>query len=168
MTGSTSAGNAVAIAATNIDTAPFKTTRVTATPNATGAFTTPLTIQPGTTVLNVVATSPNGATAVVTLTVVFDFTAGTVVLDVTDPSGDDNGPGNYAYPTSADFHAGAFDIQEFQVFDDGTTVTFKLKVRDLSPTLRDSWRAARRCVSPHAGGGAGRHVGGGGVYHAQL
>src|SRR5262249_30703848 len=36
---------------------------------------------------------------------------------------------------AADFHAGAFDIQEFVVIDDGTNVTFKLKTRDLSPTF---------------------------------
>ena len=31
---------------------------------------------------------------------------GTTVLDVTDPTGDDNGPGTYQYPTCVDFHAG--------------------------------------------------------------
>ena len=62
---------------------------------------------------------------------------GTVLLDVTDPSHDDNGPGNYAYPTAADFHAGAFDIQEFRVIlsPDGSTVTFKLQLRNLAPTF---------------------------------
>ncbi len=87
--------------------------------------------------MNTVAVSPTGATAHDQRTIVFDFTPGTVVLDVTDPSNDDNGPGNYAYPTSSDFHAGAFDIQEFRVIisPDGSTVTFKLKVRDLTPTF---------------------------------
>src|SRR5439155_11120998 len=48
-----------------------------------------------------------------------------------------NGPGNYAYPTASDFHAGAFDIQQFRVIQspDGGSITFKLKVRDLSPTF---------------------------------
>ena len=31
---------------------------------------------------------------------------GTTVLDASDPSGDDNGPGTYQYPTSGDFAAG--------------------------------------------------------------
>jgi glucoamylase len=57
------------------------------------------------------------------------------ILDVTDPSFDDSGPGNYAYPTSGDFKPGAFDIQRFQMFDDGTTVYFLLTTRDLSPTF---------------------------------
>ena len=85
--------------------------------------------------LNVVAVSPSGATAHATRTVVFDFVPGTLLLDVTDPDDDDNGPGNYAYPTSADFHAGAFDIQRFQVFDDGTNIIFRVQTRDLSPTF---------------------------------
>lgn len=50
-------------------------------------------------------------------------------------SGDDNGPGNYAYPTNSAFHAGAFDIERFQVFDSGSDVTFRLKTRDLTPTF---------------------------------
>jgi len=81
--------------------------------------------------------SPSGGTAHAVRTVVFDFVAGTVLLDVADPNGDDNGPGNYAYPTSDNFHAGAFDILEFRVIEspDCATTTFKLKVRDLSPTF---------------------------------
>ena len=48
---------------------------------------------------------------------------------------DDNGPGNYAYPTASDFHAGAFDLTDFQVYDTGTTVTFRVQTRDLTPTF---------------------------------
>ena len=51
------------------------------------------------------------------------------------PIDDDNGPGNYAYPTSTDFHAGAFDIQAFQVYDAGADVIFRVKTRDLTPTF---------------------------------
>jgi carbohydrate-binding DOMON domain-containing protein len=54
---------------------------------------------------------------------------------MTDPTGDDNGPGNYAYPTAGDFHPGAFDLQEFQVYDAGSNVIFRVKTRDLSPTF---------------------------------
>jgi carbohydrate-binding DOMON domain-containing protein len=102
-----------------------------------GNFSVDVAILGGTTVLNVVAVSPAGATAHVGRTIIFDFTPGTVLLDVTDPSGDDNGPGNYAYPTSADFHGGAFDILEFRVIlsPDISTLTFKLKTRDLTPTF---------------------------------
>jgi carbohydrate-binding DOMON domain-containing protein len=89
----------------------------------------------GTTVLNTVAVSPSGWTAHDFRTVVFDFVPGTVLLDLTDPTGDDNGPGNYAYPTAGDFHAGAYDLTRFQVIDDGTNVVFRVQTRDLSPTF---------------------------------
>jgi glucan 1,4-alpha-glucosidase len=129
-------GNTIYVAATNTDN-NSQTTTATAVVQANGSFSLTVPVSGGTTVLNVVAVSPAGATAHVQRSVVFDFTPGTVLLDVTDPSGDDNGPGNYAYPTAADFHAGAFDIQTFRVIEspDGATTTFKLKVRDLSPTF---------------------------------
>jgi carbohydrate-binding DOMON domain-containing protein len=60
---------------------------------------------------------------------------GTLMLEVTDPDGDDNGPGNYAYPTSANFHDGAFDIQRFQVYDADTEVIFRLQTRNLDETF---------------------------------
>ncbi len=87
--------------------------------------------------LNTVAVSPTGATAHDQRSIVFDFTPGTLVFEATDPLNDDNGPGNYVYPTAPDFHAGAFDIQDFRVIvsPDGSTVTFKLQTRDLSPTF---------------------------------
>jgi carbohydrate-binding DOMON domain-containing protein len=100
-----------------------------------GAFSLPVPVVGGTIVFTVVAVSPNGATAETQRTVVFDFTPGTLLLDVADPPNDDNGPGNYAYPTAPDFHAGAFDMQRFQVFDDGTNIIFRVQVRDLSPTF---------------------------------
>jgi carbohydrate-binding DOMON domain-containing protein len=86
-------------------------------------------------VLNVVAVSPSGGTAHVRRTILFDFVPGTLILDVADPSNDDNGPGNYAYPTSSNFHAGAFDIQRFQVYDAGSDVIFRVQTRDLSETF---------------------------------
>ena len=61
-----------------------------------------------------------GGTAHAKRTILFDFVPGTLIFDVTDPDGDDNGPGNYAYPTSDNFKPGAFDIQEFQVYDAGS------------------------------------------------
>ena len=35
---------------------------------------------------------------------------GTTVLDVTDPTGDDNGPGTYQYPTASSYVAGSLDL----------------------------------------------------------
>jgi hypothetical protein len=136
VTGTSVPGNTIDIAATNTDS-NSQTTTVSGPVQPDGSFSLSIPVTGGTTVLNVVAVGPAGATAHVQRTIIFDFTPGTVLMDVTDPSGDDHGPGNYAYPTSDNFHDGAFDILEFRVIEspDGATTTFKLKVRDLSPTF---------------------------------
>jgi hypothetical protein len=136
VTGTSIPGNTIDIAATNTDS-NSQTTTVSGPVQPDGSFSLSVPVTGGTTVLNVVAVSPAGATAHVQRTVIFDFTPGIVLLDVIDPSGDDHGPGNYAYPTSDNFHDGAFDILEFRVIEspDAATTTFKLKVRDLSPTF---------------------------------
>ncbi len=134
VTGTSVPGNKITVAATNTDTS-FATVLRSTTAGSDGAFSVQIPLTGGTWVLNTVATSRSGATARDVRTVVFDFTPGTVLLDLTDPDGDDNGPGNYAYPTSPDFNDGAFDIQQFQVLDAGDNITFRLKTRNLSPTF---------------------------------
>ncbi len=150
VTGTSEAGNTIYVAATNTDT-NSQTTLASTPTNADGSFSVTLPVTGGTTVLNTVAVSPTGATAHDQRSIVFDFTPGTVILDVTDPANDDNGPGNYAYPTSSDFHAGAFDITEFKVIlsPDQSTVTFKLQTRDLSPTFGSSLGAQLADVYVH-------------------
>ena len=134
VSGTSTPGNRIFLAVTNTDASSATTTAsTTAAPD--GSWTVDVPIAGGTNVVNVVAVSSAGGTAHVMRTVVFDFTPGTVLLDVTDPAGDDNGPGNYAYPTSGDFKPGAFDITRFQVIDDGTNVIFRLQTRDLTPTF---------------------------------
>ena len=53
-----------------------------------------------------------------------------------DPVGDDNGPGNYSYPTDAVYERGSFDITEFSVNKKGDKVDFDVTVN--SP-LKDPW-----------------------------
>ena len=132
--GTSAPGNRIYVSATNVD-ANSVTTLATTTAGPSGSFTVDVAITGGTNVINVVAVSANGGTAHATRSVVFDFVPGNVVLDVADPNGDDNGPGNYAYPTNGAFQPGAYDIQQFQVFDAGTDVIFRLKTRDLTPTF---------------------------------
>jgi glucoamylase len=60
---------------------------------------------------------------------------GTTVLNVTDPVGDDNGPGTYAYPTASDFQPGAFDLTGMQVNQTATNVYIQVKIRDLADTF---------------------------------
>jgi glucan 1,4-alpha-glucosidase len=134
VTGTTTPGNSVIVAATNTDT-DFSTSLHTATVASDGSFSVTIPLAGGTYVLNTAATSPSGATARVARTAPFDQPPGTQVAAFDDPDNDDDGPGNYAYPTDAAFHPGAFDIEHFAVYDAGPSVVFQLRTRDLTPTF---------------------------------
>ena len=155
------AGNTVYVAATNTD-ANSATTVVSAPAASDGSFSIDVPVTGGTSVLNIVAVSPTGGTAHVQRTILFDFVPGTLLLDVPDPDHDDNGPGNYAYPTSGNFHAGAFDIQAFQVYDAGTEIIFRRQ--DARPVARRSaarWgRSSSTSTCTIPGGVDDQHVGG--------
>ncbi len=151
--GTSAPGNAIAVAASNLDD-NTRTTVHTTTAGPGGAFSLTVPLTGGTSVLNIVATSPSGATGREVRTVVFDFVPGTLLFAVDDPDGDDNGPGNYAYPTSTNFNPGAFDIQQFQVFDAGDRVIFRLRTRNLSPTFGSPLGAQLVDVYVHVPGAA--------------
>lgn len=117
-----------------------------------GSFAADVTAATGTNVIVVSSTARDGGTAQAVRTVVNDVVAGTLVYQTTDPTGDDNGPGNYAYPTAADFHAGAYDLTGLQVYDTGDTVTFRVQTRDLTPTFGSDLGAQLIDVYAHAPG----------------
>jgi len=56
---------------------------------------------------------------------------GRVVFQMSDPVGDDDGPGGYKYPTNNVFIPGVFDMTGFTVIDQGDKVVFKVSFRDL-------------------------------------
>jgi glucoamylase len=122
----------IADVATDNNSATVVTT-TTASPS--GAFTATLTSAAGTNVLVITSTAPNGGTAQAVRSVVNDVVDGTLLFSQDDPSGDDNGPGTYQYPTSGDFQPGAFDLTKFQVYDTGSTITFRVQTADLTPTF---------------------------------
>jgi glucan 1,4-alpha-glucosidase len=134
VTGTAGPGDTVDVLALNTDNNTAATSATT-TAAQDGSFSVNVPVTPGTSVLSVTATSPSGASAHTTRTVVWDFVPGTVLLDSSDPSNDDNGPGNYAYPTSSNFQPGAYDLQRFQVIDSGSNIVFRLQTRDLTPTF---------------------------------
>jgi glucoamylase len=107
---------------------------VATTADAGGAFSATVPVGFLTNVLTVAAARGN-STGYARTTVVSEALPGPALLNVTDPDGDDKGPGTYAYPTAADFHAGAFDIQRFQVIDAGDIVYLRTQLRDLTPTF---------------------------------
>ncbi|WP_328452590.1 glucodextranase DOMON-like domain-containing protein [Amycolatopsis sp. NBC_00438] len=131
VTGTAPAGSRVdlAVSATDAGTTTVLSVRASAAGTYSATVPTPLGA-------NVVTATATGAgTGYALRTISSDFVTGTVLLDKTDPDGDDNGPGAFTYPTATDFHAGAFDLQRFQVIDSGTTLVFRAQVRDLSPTF---------------------------------
>ena len=140
-TGATVAAVGTAAPGARIDVADVatdqnSTTSVTSTTaDIAGNWSVAVPLQNGTNVLVVSATALDEGTAQTVRTVVNDVVNGTLLLDVTDPSHDDNGPGNYAYPTAPDFQAGAYDLTRFQVYDTGSTITFRVQTADLTPTF---------------------------------
>jgi glucan 1,4-alpha-glucosidase len=140
-TGATTTVSGIAAAGASIDIADVATdansvtTLTHTTAAADGSFSVDVTSAAGTNVFVIASTAPNGGTAQVVRSVVNDVVNGTLLYSTDDPTGDDNGPGNYAYPKAGDFHAGAFDLDRFQVYDTGATVTFRVQTADLTPTF---------------------------------
>jgi carbohydrate-binding DOMON domain-containing protein len=58
-------------------------------------------------------------------------------LVFTDPTGDDNGPGAYTYPTDQVYTPGSFDLTELKVSEKGGKVSFDVSVNS---KLEDPWR----------------------------
>jgi carbohydrate-binding DOMON domain-containing protein len=54
-----------------------------------------------------------------------DLGTSTAILEVSDPSSDDHGPGVYTYPTDSVFKAQAFDLKTFTVAHDDKNMVFK-------------------------------------------
>jgi glucoamylase len=122
---------------------------------ADGSFSVTVPVGFGADVITATATSAGGrSTGYAQVAVTGDVTGGTTVLNVTDPSGDDNGPGTYQYPTSSDFHPGAFDLTGFQVISDGTTAYLRATLANLDPTFGADFGAQLLDVYVHTPGAA--------------
>ena len=134
VTGTTKAGSAVTISAADTTTgAPASVTSVKAA--ADGSFSASVPVSFGTNVITVAATAAGGRSTGYAQVSVTNEGGGTSVLDVTDPAGDDNGPGTYQYPTSSDFVPGSFDLTRYQVLSDGTYAYLRVTLRTLVPTF---------------------------------
>jgi glucoamylase len=105
-------------------------------------------------VLTASATASGNRTGYAQTSVTSDVTSGTTVLDASDPTGDDNGPGTYQYPTAPDFQPGAFDLTDFRVISDGTTVYLQATLANLAPTFGNGFGAQLLDVYVHTPGAA--------------
>jgi glucoamylase len=118
------------------------------TANSSGNWTLSLPTGFGSTTVTVTAT--RGDATGYTQEVVTDVALpGTQLLDVTDPSHDDNGPGSYAYPTAGAFTPGAFDLTELKVARDANNTYIQVTLRDLTPTFGNTFGAQLLDVYVH-------------------
>jgi len=140
VTGTTTPGSAVSIEAADSTTGEAATVTST-TAGSDGSFSASVPVGFGTNALTVTATTKGAgevgggrSTGYAQVTVSAEG-GGSTVLDVTDPTGDDNGPGTYQYPTDPSFVAGSFDLTRFQVLSDGTDAYLRVTLRTLVPTF---------------------------------
>lgn len=59
-------------------------------------------------------------------------------VSLKDPTGDDDGPGTFKYPTDAVYKPGSFDLTAFEVENKGSDVVFKVTVRS---KIEDPWNS---------------------------
>ena len=134
VTGTTTPGSAVTIESADTTTgAPASVASTTAASD--GSFSAAVPISFGSNAITVSATASGGRSTGYGQVTVTNEGGGSTVLDVTDPTGDDNGPGTYQYPTDPSFHAGAFDLTRFQVISDGTFAYLRATLANLDPTF---------------------------------
>lgn len=88
---------------------------------ANGRFSTTAKLDKVSNRVRVVARGANGMMNVKRYTV---YAYGTQIGSLSDPTGDDNGPGSYQYPSSGAFSKGSFDMKDFNVFRDGDDIRF--------------------------------------------
>src|SRR6202034_4323020 len=110
-------------------------TTVSTTADSSGAYSATIAIGFGTNVITTAATTAAGATGYAQTSVIGDVSGGATVLSVTDPTGDDNGPGTYQYPTSSSYAAGSWDLTGFQVITAGSEVYLRTSLATLVPTF---------------------------------
>ncbi len=140
VTGTTTPGSAVTVESADTTTgAPASVASTTAA--ADGSFSATVPVSFGSNAITVSATVKGegevggGRSTGYSQVTVTNEGGGSTVLDVTDPTGDDNGPGTYQYPTDPSFVAGSFDLTRFQVLSDGTFAYLRVTLRTLVPTF---------------------------------
>ena len=92
-----------------------------------GTFSASVPLLLGPNTITVTAYNAAGGSTARAVTVV-SRAFGQLVGGLTDPEGDDDGPGTYTYPTNGAFAAGAFDLLGMDVYRAGDDVRFVTKV----------------------------------------
>ena len=162
VTGNTAPGATVDVAVTGSapGAAAPATSVTTVKADSSGAFSAPVTLQPGTDSVEVAATA-GAATNEAIFAVTDLFVPGTVVLNAAPAPGGGNGPGSYAYPTASNsdgspvFAPDSFRLNGFTVINSGSTVTFQVGIANLQPTFGSLLGAQLIDIYIHAPSGGG-------------
>jgi glucoamylase len=138
VTGTTSAG--ASVTAEGVGAAGGSAATASTTADSSGDWSLQLPTGFGSTTITVTATAGR-STGYAQISVTDVALPGTQVLKVADPSGDDNGPGTYQYPTDPSFVAGGFDLTGLQVNQTADEVYIQASIRNLQPTFGNSFGA---------------------------
>ncbi|MBE7699115.1 family 49 glycosyl hydrolase [Oerskovia sp. Sa1BUA8] len=98
-----------------------------------GQFSTTVTLEEISNRVRVTAVGDNGVINAQRFNV---LAFGTKLGSLTDPSGDDDGPGTYLYPSDAAFNPGSLDLTGLDVFEDGDTIRFAVST---AGEIRNPW-----------------------------
>jgi glucoamylase len=108
--------------------------------DSSGNWSLPIATSFGNTVITVTATKGD-STGYAQDNVNFFVLPGTQVFSVTDPVGDDNGPGTFQYPTATDFQPGAFDLTGVSVNQTASDVYLTVSIKNLASTFGNAFGA---------------------------
>lgn len=98
-----------------------------------GRFTTTINLPDIVNYVRIKAISQQGVMNVQRYTL---YAFGTNLGTIEDPSGDDNGPGSYVYPSDSAFNPGSFDMTQLNVYQDSDTIRF---VTSIASEINNPW-----------------------------
>ena len=146
VSGTTAPGATVDAAA--VGSAGGAAATATTTADSSGDWSLPVATSFGNTVITVTATQ-GGSTGYAQDNVNSFVLPGSQVFSVTDPTGDDNGPGTFQYPTASDFSPGAFDLTGVSVNQTSTDVYLTVSIKNLASTFGNAFGAQLLDVYVH-------------------
>ena len=122
-----------------------------------GAFSASIPLALGANQVNVFAFNADGVGTSASRSV-FSRSFGTLVGALSDPDGDDNGPGTYRYPTNEVYTAGIFDLQNVEVYTEGDNVRFVTRIRGAITNQFGGDQISHQRINVYLGSGAGSPV----------
>jgi hypothetical protein len=118
-----------------------------------GTFTLDVALTGAKNQIVLAAVAADGGTAVEDRTVLY---YGSRLGALSDPAGDDNGPGTYKYPTNSAYVPGAFDLTGMEVYDSGDDYAF---VSTIAGDVTNPWGGqaiSHQRINVYLGKGEGR------------